>query len=333
MTAPALELRRLTVDLPTREGLRRVVRDVSLRIDAGEAVGLVGESGSGKSMTARSAMRLLPAGAVVGGTIAAFGDAVQDMSAQRLRELRREDVAMVFQDPRAHVNPVRTVGDFLTEGLRYAGAGNAEALRRAEGLLAEVLIADPGRVLRRYPHQLSGGMLQRVMIASALATSPRLLLADEPTTALDVTTQAEIAAILDRLRRERGLAMLFITHDLDLAAAICDRTAVMYAGELVEVQRSRSLHHEPRHPYTSGLIASRPSVSATAERLPMLSGRSIGAWEVEGGCGFSDRCRHAQDACRVEPQSLRAVNQGEVACRRAEEIQHDLHSRIEATVD
>jgi oligopeptide/dipeptide ABC transporter ATP-binding protein len=228
---------------------------------------------------------------------------------------------MIFQDPRVHVNPVRTVGDFLTEALSTnLGVRQREARARVLALLEEVRVDDPPRRMGQYPHELSGGLLQRTMIAAALAVEPRLLLADEPTTALDVTTQAEVMAILDELRRERGLAMLFITHDLDLAAAVCDRTAVMYAGTIVEEQPSTSLHERPLHPYTAGLARSRPSVTATAERLEAIPGVPLSAFEAPAGCPFAPRCVHVEPACTAARPPLRPFAQGAVACRRAEAL-------------
>src|SRR6202521_1593161 len=240
--APLLELDSVTVRLPVEGSMRAVLHDVSFAIRPGEAVGLVGESGSGKSMTARAIDRLLPPGAAVAGRIMFGGQDVMALSGADLKRFRGE-VAMIFQDPRAHTNPVRRIGDFMTEALRTnAGVPKDEAAGRAVALLKSVGIEDGERRLRQYPHELSGGLLQRVMIATALLTQPRLLLADEPTTALDVTTQAEVLAILDNLRSELRLAMLFITHNLELAAAICDRTVVMYAGQVVEVRESSKLH-------------------------------------------------------------------------------------------
>ncbi|MYW01996.1 ABC transporter ATP-binding protein, partial [Streptomyces sp. SID3343] len=226
--------------------------------------------------------------------------------------------AMIFQDPRAHINPVRTIGDFLTEGLRTNLGMRAGAARReAVGLLAEVGIDDGERRLRQYPHELSGGLLQRVMIASALAGRPRLILADEPTTALDVTRQAEVVAILDRLRRERGLGLLFITHDLDLATAICDRVSVMYAGSIVESRTAADLYARPRHPYTAALLGARPSIEARVARLPVVPGRPISAFEAPPGCAFGNRCPCAEDACHTDAQRLRVLDGGAVRCRRA----------------
>ena len=317
--ASLLSIRGLRIDLPAGGALRRVVHDVSLEIAPGESLGLVGESGSGKTMTARAIARLLPAGAVTGGEIDFGGRSVLQLRRGDLRRHRRGGVAMVFQDPGAHINPVRTIGDHLTEGLRLVrGVGAAEARRRAAAMLDEVAIG--AGALRQYPHELSGGMLQRVMIASALLDEPQLILADEPTTALDVTTQSDVLAILDRLRGERGLAMLYITHDLELAAAVCDRTAVMYAGTILEVQRSDRLNQAPLSPYTAALLAARPRVEARAERLTAVRGRPRSAFEAPAGCVFADRCPHAEPACTDESQVLRAYAAGLVRCRRAEEL-------------
>src|SRR5436305_2682487 len=267
-------------------------------------------------MTARAIARLLPAGAAVEGDIR-FRD--RPVAALRGADLRRyrSDVGMVFQDARVHVNPVRRIGDFMTEALRTSHRTSpADARRRALALLDEVSIDDGERRLRQYPHELSGGMLQRVMIATALLTDPDLLLADEPTTALDVTIQSEVMAILDALRRDRGLALLFITHDLDLAAAVCDRTAVMYAGEVVETRVSALLHSDPLHPYTAALAEARPSITSTAHRLAAIPGRPLSAFEAPPGCAFATRCPYAADACAEHPV-LRGLDGGEVRCVRA----------------
>src|SRR5437899_7119794 len=270
-----LEVEGLTVRLPVEGTMRPVLQDVSFAIRPGEALGLVGESGSGKSMTARAIDRLLPPGAAVTGRIRFGGRDVMTLAGADLKRFRSE-VAMIFQDPRAHINPVRRIGDYMTEALRTnAGVPVNEASSRAVALLKSVGIEDGERRLRQYPHELSGGLLQRVMIATALLTRPRLLLADEPTTALDVTTQAEVLAILDNLRSELSLAMLFITHNLELAAAICDRTVVMYAGQVVEERESVLLHDDPLHPYTAALSAARPDIAQTADRPAEIPGRPL----------------------------------------------------------
>ena len=315
-----LDLDALRVRLPVGGEQRTVLHDVSLSISPGEALGLVGESGSGKSMTCRAIARILPRGAEVGGAIRFDGIDVTAMRGQQLRTYR-SDVAVVFQDPRAHVNPVRRIGDFMTEALRTnRGVSRAAAETKAAELLDEVGVDDPRRRLRQHPHELSGGLLQRVMIATSLLTEPRLLLADEPTTALDVTTQSEVMAIVDDLRRRRGMAMLFIIHDLDLASAVCDRTAVMYAGQIVEQRDSRELHDDPLHPYTAGLVAARPRVDATNERLSAIPGRPRSAFEAPDGCAFGDRCAFAADACRASRPSLSELDGGLVRCHRAAEL-------------
>jgi oligopeptide/dipeptide ABC transporter ATP-binding protein len=329
--APLLEVDHLTVRLKVDGRRRAVLRDISLRIGAGEAVGLVGESGSGKSMTARAIDRLLPEGAHTEGSIRFRGQEIAAMSGGDLRRYRGQ-VAMIFQDPRAHTNPVRRIGDFMTEALRTnLGVPAGEAARRAVDMLAQVGIQDGERRLRQYPHQLSGGLLQRVMIASALLTEPRLLLADEPTTALDVTTQAEVMAILDDLRRELHLGMLFITHDLELAAAICDRTAVMYAGQIVEVRSSALLHTDPLHPYTAALAGARPDIARTAPRLRAIAGRPLSAFEApDDSCAFAQRCAYALEACREAAPALLELDGGLSRCIRADELRGKLAVEPEA---
>ena len=319
---PLLEVAGLSVRLPVSGELRTVLQEITFSIGAGEALALVGESGSGKSMTARSIVRLLPRGAVVEGTVAYDGGDVYTLRGGRLRSYRHE-VSMVYQDPRAHTNPVRRIGDFMTETLRE-GVSRGEANRRAVEMLDRVGIDDSERRLRQFPHELSGGMLQRVMIATALLTRPRLILADEPTTALDVTIQAEVMAIIDALRREFGVALLFITHDLDLAAAVCDRTAVMYAGQIVEEQKASTLHENALHPYSAALAAARPSISSTEPRLAAIPGRPVSAFEAPPGCTFAPRCVYAEDRCRAARPAIRMLDGVEVRCVRAEELRGSL---------
>src|SRR5689334_10716211 len=327
-----LEVDGLTVRLAVEGERRPVLRDVSFTMRPGEALGLVGESGSGKSMTARAVDRLRPRGAEVDGQILFDGRPVGGMSGNPLRRYRSE-VAMIFQDPRAHINPVRRIGDFMTEALRTTGGVPVrEASTRAVDMLGQVGIEDGERRLHQYPHELSGGLLQRVMIATALLTKPRLLLADEPTTALDVTTQAEVMAILDELRREFGLAMLFITHDLELAAAICDRTAVMYAGQIVEIRSSALLHDDPLHPYTAALAAARPDITQAASRLRAIPGRPLSAFEApDGQCAFAPRCAHALDACRETAPEMTELDGGLSRCLRAGELRGKLAPQPEST--
>jgi oligopeptide/dipeptide ABC transporter ATP-binding protein len=330
-TPSLLAVEGLTVRLPVDGEMCTVLNDVSLQVRAGEALGLVGESGSGKSMTARAIDRLLPRGATVDGSIRFDDDDVATLAGASLRDYRAR-VAMIFQDPRAHVNPVRRIGDFMTEALRTnLGVAADDARERAAHMLVQVGVDHPGKRLQQYPHELSGGMLQRVMIAAALLTEPQVLLADEPTTALDVTTQAEVMAILDELRRESGLALLFITHDLELAAAICDRTAVMYAGRIVEVRDSTLLHGDPLHPYTAALAAARPDIDRTTSRLRAIPGRPLSAFEAPPAeCAFAARCPHAEVACRSSVPALVGLDGGISRCRRAGELRGKL---VEPTHD
>ncbi|MDQ4215215.1 ABC transporter ATP-binding protein [Microbacterium capsulatum] len=328
MTAstPLLRVEDLTVGLPVAGELRTVLRDVAFEIEEGRTLGLVGESGSGKSMTVRTIARLLPDGAEVSGRVDFDGSAVFDLRAEALRAYRARDVAMIFQDARAYTNPVRRIGDFLTEAMRTnERMPKAAAAQRAVELLDAVGISDPERRMRQYPHELSGGLLQRVMIAAAVAARPRLILADEPTTALDVTTQAEVMAILRRMQREHGMAMLFITHDLELAGAVCDETIVLYAGQVMERQRSTQLHRDPLHPYTAALLQARPEIDRRAVRLPAIPGHPTTAYEAPDGCAFAPRCRFAQDRCRAGvPELLQIGEAGQTRCVRADELRGTL---------
>jgi oligopeptide/dipeptide ABC transporter ATP-binding protein len=321
---PLLDVAHLRVDIPLDGEVRTVLHDVTFAVRQGEAHGLVGESGSGKSMTAQTIARLLPGGAVASGELRFGGVDVLAFTGQALTEYRRR-IGVVFQDPRVHINPVRTVGDFMTETLRIlGGVGREEAGTRAANALRDVGIPDGFRRMNQWPHELSGGLLQRVMIATVLLSDPELILADEPTTALDVTTQAEVMSILDELRRERGLAMLFITHDLDLAAAVCDRISVMYAGRIIETLRSELLHTAPRHPYTALLGAARPHVEASEGRLAAIPGRPLSGFEAPDSCAFAARCPHASAQCQVPlppaPVGVKAMD----LCVRSAELEGHL---------
>jgi peptide/nickel transport system ATP-binding protein len=294
-----LSIENLTLRLP---GTGRDVLDgVNLTVGANETVALVGESGCGKTLTARSALRLLPEGAVAQGTVTVAGQDVLSLDAKRLRQLRRGTAAMIFQDPRAGINPLRKVGAFLTEVVRDSS--------RAADMLSAVGLDT--RVAGQYPGALSGGMLQRVMIAAALMGNPELLLADEPTTALDVTTQAEVVALLAALQRQYGTGLLFVTHDLALAAAIADRVCVMYAGRVAETGTAAALFTAPRHPYTKALLAATPR--AGTKRLEAIEGQPPDLRAPLGGCAFAPRCARASSVCfAVAP----AVKDG-VACHHA----------------
>ncbi|MFE7331252.1 ABC transporter ATP-binding protein [Streptomyces sp. NPDC057565] len=313
-----LAVEELSLTVHRGEIAKPILASVSLTCAKGEIVGLVGESGSGKSMTLRTAVGLTPAGADVSGRVRVSGRDMLGASPKELTEVRSRTASMIFQDPRAHINPFQRIGTFLAEGLRiHQGKSKQDAARAAIALLAEVGLPDPARHMRQYPHELSGGMLQRVMIAAALASEPELLLADEPTTALDVTTQAEIMSILLRLRRERGLSIVLVTHDLDLAVSICDRIHVMYAGSIVEVASAAELARRPQHPYTAALFAARPGPDR--QELRSVSGRPLGLYEVEGGCAFAPRCPAADDLCHETPPVARLVDGHLVACHLAGE--------------
>ncbi|MFD3697011.1 ABC transporter ATP-binding protein [Streptomyces sp. NPDC058646] len=313
----------LSITLPATA--RPVLDGIDLTVEEGEIVALVGESGSGKSVTARAALGLFPAGCRTSGRVRVDGTDLVGADAAHLRAVRTATAAMVYQDPRAAINPVRRVGDFLTESLRQVhGWPKDRADTRAAELLAAVGLPDPVRHLNQYPHELSGGMLQRVVIAAALTTGPRLLLCDEPTTALDVSTQAEILALLGGLRRERGLGMLLITHDIELAAAVSDRIHVMYAGRIVETAPVADLFASPRHPYTAGLLGSSPPLTGPdgpPARLVPVPGSPMGLLESAPGCAFAPRCRFVRPGrCDQSPPALQRQGPGLVACHRAGEL-------------
>lgn len=323
-----LSIQDLWLRLPQARAERPILSGVSLHVNDAEIVGLVGESGSGKSVTCRSVLGQLPEGAQTSGSIRVGGEDVIGMDRSRLRELRSREVAMVFQDPRAAVNPLRRAGQFVTESLRTnLGYDRDRADERARQLLSEVGIADPARALRRWPHEFSGGMLQRVVIAAALAGNPHLLLADEATTALDVTTQAEVVGILKRLAAVRQMGVLFVTHDLELAAAMCDRIYVMYAGEVVESQPVDALFARPAHPYTAALLAATPRVDGRRALPLAIPGRPLGLDESVPGCPFAPRCPHARPRCDTDYPPPRGL-EVRTACIRSSEVVPELSGLV-----
>ena len=319
-----LALEDVTTYLRVGRELRPVILRVDLRIEPGEIVGLVGESGSGKSMTARTIAGVLPKGAVTEGSLRLGGEDLLAMTHRRRREIQAKQIGMVFQDPRAYIDPLWRVEVHMTEAMRvHLGYSRSRARERAVELLTAVGLDQPERRMRQFPDELSGGMLQRVMIAGALAVEPSVLLADEATTALDVTTQAEIVRLLGDLSRQRGLSVLFITHDLALADIVCDRVCVMYAGRIVEVRDGRQIFDDPIHPYTIDLLAARPSIARRVDRLPVIRGVPTSAMDAPEGCPFHPRCRFAEDACRRGVPTLVAVRGGFARCFRAhEDLRH-----------
>ncbi|MCE9672748.1 ABC transporter ATP-binding protein [Myxococcus stipitatus] len=311
---PLLDVRDLVVELSRDEGPVRAVDGVSFSVPAGGTLGVVGESGCGKSLTALSVLRLAPQPPVkvAGGRVFFQGRDLLALSPEELRRVRGRHAAMVFQEPMTSLNPVFTVGEQIAEGVRlHLGASRSQARERAVEMLRQVGIPAPGERVDAWPHQLSGGMRQRVMIAMALACDPALLIADEPTTALDVTIQAQILELLARLRAERGLAVMLITHDLGVVAESCDTVVVMYAGRVVEHAPVRELFARPAHPYTAGLLRSLPSLARGASedeapgarrRLRAIPGMVPALGRLPTGCAFRERCERAQDVCsRVAP--------------------------------
>jgi oligopeptide/dipeptide ABC transporter ATP-binding protein len=295
-----------------------ITADVSLSIAAGEIVGLVGESGCGKSVTAQSIMRLLPEPQIriAAGRIMFCGRDLAKVSAHEMRAIRGRAIGMIFQEPMSSLNPVFTCGDQIAEPLIiHQGLSRAAARRRAVELLELVGVGEPDRAAKRYPHQLSGGQRQRVMIAAAIACEPQLLIADEPTTALDVTVQAQVLALINRLRRELGLACLLISHDLSVVAEVCDRAYVMYAGRIVEQGPVRTLFASPKHRYTQALVATIPARNPPSVRLPAIPGMVPGPGARREACAFADRCSAAIARCGSELPKLTAMGDNrEVAC-------------------
>jgi oligopeptide/dipeptide ABC transporter ATP-binding protein len=301
MTDSLLAVRDLRTWFEGEGDVARAVDGVSLDVSPGETLGLVGESGCGKSLTALSILGLLPTGHAriqEGSSIRFQGRELVGASSETLRSIRGNEIAMIFQDPMSSLNPVYRVGEQIAEAVRlHLGFSRRDARSEAVRLLREVRIPEPERLAEAYPHQLSGGMRQRVMIAMALSCSPSLLIADEPTTALDVTIQAQILELLMQLRAERDMAMLLITHDLGIVAQACDRVAVMYAGQIVETAEVRDLFERPAHPYTRGLLASLPTTGDRTERLRAIPGTVPSPSDWPSGCRFRTRCGLAEDEC------------------------------------
>ncbi len=324
-SAPLLEVRDLRVGFHTDEGEARAVDGVSFSIEAGETLGIVGESGCGKSVAAVSILGLVrePPGRILpGSSVRLHGEELFAATSARLREVRGGAIAMVFQEPMTSLNPVLRIGDQVAEVVRrHTERRGAAVSDRVVALLDRVGIPDPAARSRAFPHQLSGGMRQRALIAMALAGDPELLIADEPTTALDVTIQRRILELLDDLCRERGMALLLITHDLGVVAQVADRVAVMYAGRIVEQGRSEELFITPAHPYTRGLLRSLPDPDSAGRRLVAIPGQVPPAHAWPAGCRFHPRCSVALDRCRTDSPPLMEASASRAACWLVEEAE------------
>jgi oligopeptide/dipeptide ABC transporter ATP-binding protein len=329
---PLLEVRDLRTEFRTGAGVVRAVDGVSYAVDPGETVAVVGESGSGKSVGALSILRLIPSppGRVVGGEVIFAGRDLMKLSDAEMREVRGGEIGMVFQEPMTSLNPVLTIGRQITEMIeQHRGGNRAAAEKRAVELLGLVGIADAPRRLKQYPHQLSGGMRQRVMIAIALACDPKLIIADEPTTALDVTIQAQILELMQRLTRQLGVALIVITHNLGIVARYAQRVNVMYAGRIVESGPAAAIYHDPHHPYTMALLKSVPRLDRPRQaRLDPIEGQPPDLTRLGQGCSFRSRCGFATDACAVAAPRLEPVGApGQfAACFRSAELSPEMPS-------
>jgi peptide/nickel transport system ATP-binding protein/oligopeptide transport system ATP-binding protein len=315
--AHLLDVQGLETHFFTFDGVARAVDDVSFHLDRGEVLGIVGESGCGKSVTAQTIMRLIPEppGRIVGGRILFDGVDIASLSMEAMRGIRGNRIAMIFQEPMTSLNPVFTIGNQISEMfIQHEGLSRKAALEKAVAMLKRVQIPAPERRVQAYPHQLSGGMRQRVMIAMALACNPEILIADEPTTALDVTVQAQILDIMLTLRQDYDTAIMMITHDLGVIAEIANRVVVMYAGKAVESARTEVVFEDPKHPYTRGLLKSIPKLGNRAthgrQRLSEIQGMVPGLLNMPGGCAFHPRCRHAMDVCRSTVPELKETDEG-----------------------
>ena len=323
--ATLLQVRNLTTQFFTSSGTVRAVDNVTFHVDEGETVAVVGESGCGKSVSALSILRLVPwpPGKIVGGSINFMGQNLLEMGDEDIRRVRGREISMVFQEPMTSLNPVLSIGLQLTETMQHhLGLSPAQALKRAAELLEMVGISEPKRRLAQFPHHLSGGMRQRVMIAVALSCEPKLIIADEPTTALDVTIQAQILELMKDLTKRLGVALVVITHNLGVVARYADRVNVMYAGKIIEMGSAQQIYHQPHHPYTLGLLASVPRMDQPrGTRLIPIDGQPPDLTRLDGGCAFRPRCRFAVERCGQEFPPLENVDSGHVsACWRVKEI-------------
>ncbi len=311
-----LEVRHLIVEFPHRRGTLRALDDVSFSIAPGEILGVVGESGAGKSLTGAAIIGLLePPGRVAGGQILLEGQRIDQLSGEAMRQVRGRRIGAIFQDPLTSLNPLYSIGRQLIETIQtHLKLSHAQARQRAIDLLRDTGIPAAEQRLEHYPHQFSGGMRQRVVIALALAAEPRLIVADEPTTALDVSIQAQIIQLLQRVCRERGAAVMLITHDMGVIAETCDRVAVMYAGRIAEIGPVHDVIHQPAHPYTVGLMAAIPDMEQDREQLAQIDGAMPRLGAIPRGCAFNPRCPRAFERCRVERPELMPAGATQAAC-------------------
>jgi peptide/nickel transport system ATP-binding protein len=316
MTAPLLEVRHLRVEFPTRRGTLLALDDISFDIAPGEVLGVVGESGAGKSLTGAAIIGLLePPGRIAGGEILLEGQRIDQLPYEQMRAIRGRKIGAIFQDPLTSLNPLYTIGRQLTETiLTHLPVSAEEARQRAIRLLQDTGIPAAEQRIDQYPHQFSGGMRQRVVIALALAAQPKLIVADEPTTALDVSIQAQIIALLKRLCKEQGAAVMLVTHDMGVIAETCDRVAVMYAGRIAEMGPVHDVIHAPAHPYTAGLMGSIPAMDEDRERLLQIDGAMPRLNAIPRGCAFNPRCGKATERCRQERPELQAAGATRAAC-------------------
>jgi peptide/nickel transport system ATP-binding protein len=314
--APLLSVRNLEVAFPTRRATLTAVDGVSFDIAAGEVLGVVGESGAGKSLTGAAIIGLLePPGRIVGGEVRLEGQRIDNLSPEAMRKVRGKRIGMVFQDPLTSLNPLYRIGEQIIETIRtHLRLSEAEARERAIALLQEVGIQGARARIDSYPHAFSGGMRQRVVLALALCAEPDLLIADEPTTALDVSIQAQIIALIKRLCRERGTAVMLITHDMGVIAETADRVAVMYAGRIVEIGPVRDVVRHPHHPYTKGLMGAIPTTTGQASRLVQIPGAMPRLGAIPAGCAFHPRCPHAFERCRIERPEVMPAGESMAAC-------------------
>ena len=313
---PLLEVNNLRVEFPTRHGTLLALDDISFSIEPGEILGVVGESGAGKSLTGAAIIGLLePPGRVAGGEIRFEGQRIDTLSREQMRSIRGRKIGAIFQDPLTSLNPLYTIGRQLIETIRtHLPMSEEEARQRAIKLLQETGIPAAEERIEQYPHQFSGGMRQRVVIALALAAEPKLIVADEPTTALDVSIQAQIISLLKRLCKDHGAAVMLVTHDMGVIAETCDRVAVLYAGRVAEIGPVQDVIHRPSHPYTQGLMGSIPAMGEDRERLLQIDGSMPRLNKIPNGCAFNPRCPNVMDRCRVDRPDLMDAGPTRAAC-------------------